>query len=228
MQRVFDLLFSTMALIVLSPLLLPVVIVLKLTGEGEAFFLQERVGKGGELFKLYKFATMLKDSPNLGTGTVTMKGDSRVLPVGKWLRKTKVNELPQLINIFLGNMSVIGPRPQARRCFDAFPKDMQEIIVQVKPGLSGIGPIVFRGEEDILEGHVGTVDFYDNVIAPYKGHVEAWYIGKQTMATYFLLILITVWVVIFPKSSLVWRMFRDLPIPPDELKTDLNFPSYSY
>ena len=224
MQRFFDLLFSTMALIVLSPLLLPVVIVLKFTGEGEVFFLQERVGKGGEFFKLYKFATMLKNSANIGTGTVTMKGDSRILPVGTWLRKTKVNELPQLINIFLGNMSVIGPRPQTQRCFDAFPRDMQKIIVQVKPGLSGIGPIVFRGEENILEGRIGTVDFYDNVIAPYKGHVEAWYIEKHTMSTYFLLILITVWVVIFPKSSLVWRMFLDLPTPPNELRDKLHHP----
>jgi lipopolysaccharide/colanic/teichoic acid biosynthesis glycosyltransferase len=224
MIRVFDLLLSGVALIILSPLLLPIMLILKLSGEGEIFFLQERVGKRRAKFKLFKFATMLKDSPALGTGTVTMKNDPRVLPLGKFLRKTKVNELPQLLNIFLGDMSVIGPRPQTPRCFEAFPAEAQDIIVQVKPGLSGAGPVIFRGEEDILDGHLGTLDFYDNVIGPYKGKVEAWYVDKQNLVVYFALILLTVWVVIFPKSDLVWRLFRDLPVPPDNLKKELNFP----
>ena len=109
MERIFDIVFSTAALLFLSPLILPIVIVLRFSGEGEVFFLQERIGKNGKLFKLFKFATMLKDSPNLGTGTVTMKNDPRILPVGKFLRTTKNNELPQLLNIFLGDMSIIGP-----------------------------------------------------------------------------------------------------------------------
>ena len=222
--RFFDVLLSGLALIVLSPLLIPIVLFLKFSGEGEIFFLQERVGKNRKMFKLFKFATMLKDSPSMGTGTVTMKNDPRVLPAGKFLRKTKINELPQLLNVFIGHMSLVGPRPQAPRCFDAFPVEAQNIIVQVKPGLSGIGPIVFRGEEDILEGYSGTLDFYDNVIGPYKGDVEAWYVGKQGLIAYFALILLTVWVVLFPKSDVVWRLFKDLPSPPDILKKDLNFP----
>ena len=222
--RFFDVLLSGMALVVLSPLLISIMLFLKFSGEGEIFFLQERVGKNREMFKLFKFVTMLKDSPSMGTGTVTMKNDPRVLPAGKFLRKTKVNELPQLINVFIGHMSLVGPRPQAPRCFDAFPVESQDIIVQVKPGLSGIGPIVFRGEEDILEGYSGTLDFYDNVIGPYKGDVEAWYVAKQGLTAYFSLILLTVWVVLFPKSDLVWRLFKDLPSPPDILKKDLNFP----
>ncbi|MDA8627082.1 sugar transferase [Pseudomonadales bacterium] len=222
--RFFDVVLSGLALIVLSPLLIPIVLWLKFSGEGEIFFLQERVGKNREMFKLFKFATMLKDSPSMGNGTVTMKNDPRVLPAGKFLRKTKINELPQLLNVFIGQMSLVGPRPQAPRCFDAFPLESQDIIVQVKPGLSGIGPIVFRGEEDILEGHSGTLDFYDNVIGPYKGDVEAWYVGKQGLIAFFSLILLTVWVVLFPKSDLVWRLFKDLPSPPDILKKDLNFP----
>ncbi|MDC0392725.1 sugar transferase, partial [Gammaproteobacteria bacterium] len=139
MIRFFDILLSLLALIILLPLLLPVMLILRLSGEGEIFFLQERVGKYREGFKLLKFATMLKDSPSIGTGTVTMKNDPRVLPIGKFLRKTKINELPQLFNIFLGHMSVIGPRPQTPRCFEAFPPKSQDIIIQVKPGLSGIG-----------------------------------------------------------------------------------------
>ena len=222
--RFFDVVLSGLALIVLSPLLIPIVLFLKFSGEGEIFFLQERVGKNREMFKLFKFVTMQKDSPSIGTGTVTMKNDPRVLPAGKFLRKTKINELPQLLNVFIGHMSLVGPRPQAPRCFDAFPVESQDIIVQVKPGLSGIGPIVFRGEEDILEGYSGTLDFYDNVIGPYKGDVEAWYVAKQGLIAYFSLILLTIWVVLFPKSDLVWRLFKDLPSPPDLLKKDLNFP----
>ncbi len=222
--RFFDVGLSGLALILLSPLLIPIMFFLKLSGEGEVFFLQERVGKNREMFKLFKFATMLKDSPSMGTGTVTIKNDPRVLPTGKFLRKTKINELPQLLNVFLGHMSLIGPRPQAPRCFDAFPVKSQEIIVKVKPGLSGIGPIVFRGEEDILEGHIRTLDFYDNVIGPYKGEVEAWYVGKNGLIVYFSLILLTIWVILSPKSDLVWRLFKNLPSPPDVLKKELNFP----
>ena len=222
--RSFDVIFSGLALIVLSPLLIPILLSLKFSGEGEVFFFQERVGKNREMFKLFKFATMLKDSPSMGTGTVTMKNDPRVLPVGKFLRKTKINELPQLLNVFLGHMSLIGPRPQAPRCFEAFPVKSQDTIVKVKPGLSGIGPVVFRGEEDILEGHNEILDFYDNVIGPYKGEVEAWYVGKDGLIVYFSLILLTIWVILFPKSNLVWRLFKNLPTPPDILKKELNFP----
>ena len=120
MDRFFDILFSGVALLLLSPLTVPVVITLRLTGEGNIFFLQERIGKGGKNFKLFKFVTMLKNSPNIGTGTVTMRGDPRVLPVGTFLRKTKINELPQLLNIFFGDMSVIGPRPLTTQTFGAY------------------------------------------------------------------------------------------------------------
>lgn len=224
MQRFLDILLSVLALLALSVLLIPIVIILRFTGEGEIFFLQERVGKNNKIFKLYKFATMLKNSPNIGTGTVTVKNDSRILPVGKFLRKTKINELPQLINVFLGDMSVVGPRPQALRCFNAFPKNIQDIIVKVKPGLSGFGSIIFRNEENILTDSTVSIDFYDCVIAPYKGQVEAWYVNHQTLIIYFSVIFITVWVVLFPNTDVIWRMFKSLPAPPDELKVVLNYP----
>lgn len=223
MQRILDIVFSGLALLLLSPLLLPIALLLRLTGEGEIFFLQERVGKDGKPFKLYKFATMLKNSPNIGTGTVTVKNDPRVLPMGRFLRKTKINELPQLLNILSGSMSVVGPRPQARKNFEAFPPKLQQLIVKVKPGLSGLGPIIFRGEEDILADHAGTIDFYEKVIAPYKGEVEAWYVNHQTSFTYFAVILVTIWVVLFPSSSAVWRVFKGLPVPPDALKMCLKY-----
>lgn len=222
-QRLLDIVFSLIALLLLSPLLIFASILLRLTGEREVFFLQDRVGKDGALFKLYKFATMLKSSPSMGTGTVTLKEDPRVLPVGKFLRKTKINELPQLFNILLGDMSLVGPRPQAQRCFNAFPLKFQKIITKVKPGLSGIGPIVFRAEEDILEDHDGSVEFYDSVIAPYKGEVESWYIEHQNLRTYFAVIGVTIWVVLFSNSGIVWRVFKGLPVPPAELREKLNY-----
>lgn len=223
MQRLLDIFLSGLALLFLAPLLLPIALLLRVTGEGEIFFLQERVGKDGKLFKLYKFATMLKNSPSIGTGTMTVKNDPRVLPMGRFLRKTKINELPQLLNILLGSMSIVGPRPQARKNFEAFPKHLRQLITRVKPGLSGVGSIVFRAEEDILADHEANVNFYDKVIAPYKGQVEAWYVDHQTLLTYFAVILVTIWVVLFPSSGAVWRAFKGLPVPPDALKGPLNY-----
>lgn len=218
MQRFFDILFSALALVVLSPLLIPVMVILRFTGEGEVFFRQDRVGRGGEMFGLLKFATMLKDSPNLGTGTITTKDDPRVLPFGKFLRKTKINELPQLLNILKGDMSVIGPRPQTRRCFDAFPEKFQREIVRVRPGLSGIGSVVFRNEEDMMDAARDPDAMYDELIMPYKGALEEWYVHHRTILNYFLLIFVTVWVVLVHSSGLVWRLFPDLPRPPEALR----------
>jgi lipopolysaccharide/colanic/teichoic acid biosynthesis glycosyltransferase len=220
MQRFFDIVFSSLALIVLSPLLIPVVIILKFTGEGEIFFTQQRVGKDGKMFGLLKFATMLKDSPNLGTGTITVQGDPRVLPFGKFLRKTKINELPQLLNILKGDMSIIGPRPQDMRCFVVFDEKDQESIKKVRPGLSGIGSIIFRDEEGIMarEEIKDKEYFYDHVISPYKGKVESWYVENQSIGLYFKLIWLTFKVVIFPHSEIHYtKLFDGFPVPPDEL-----------
>ena len=223
MERFLYICFSGFALALLSPLLVPLALVLRFTGENEIFFLQERIGKGGAMFKLFKFATMLKDSPNIGTGTVTMKGDPRVLPIGKFLRKTKINELPQLLNIFFGDMSVIGPRPLTSQTFGSYSQSTQEVVKRVRPGLSGVGSIIFRGEEEIMHGASASVDFYDNVIAPYKGSLEEWFVSNKGLYIYFLSIFVTVWAVLLPSTKIAWRVFKDLPEPPTELKQALNF-----
>jgi lipopolysaccharide/colanic/teichoic acid biosynthesis glycosyltransferase len=219
MQRFFDIIFVGLAIIFLSPLLIPIMLILRFSGEGEIFFGQQRVGKDAKSFMLLKFATMLKDSQHMGTGTVTIKNDPRVLPVGHFLRKTKINELPQLLNILKGDMSIIGPRPQTQRCFDAFPEDAQQDIIKVRPGLSGVGSIVFRGEEEMVDNAGDADRFYDQVIMPYKGKLEQWYVCNQTLRHYFLLILLTVWVVIFPDSRLFWKVFTDIPQPPPALSS---------
>ena len=223
MDRFFDIFFSGIALLILSPLLVPVSITLRLTGEGEVFFLQERIGKGGKKFKLFKFATMLKNSPNIGTGTVTMRNDPRVLPVGKLLRKTKINELPQLLNIFIGDMSVIGPRPLTTQTFAAYSDNTQSLIKQVRPGLSGVGSIIFRSEEEIMHDVTASVDFYANVIAPYKGVLEEWFVSNKSLYIYFVAIFVTVWAVFIPSTKIAWRVFNDLPEPPSQLRQPLNY-----
>jgi len=222
MQRLLDIFFSGLALLVLSPLLIPVIAILRFTGEGEIFFIQKRVGNASKPFQLYKFATMLKNSQNIGTGTVTLRNDPRILPVGRLLRKTKINELPQLLNILNGDMSVIGPRPQTQRCFDAFPVKSQRAIITARPGLSGIGSIVFRDEEKMMHAHQDPDHFYDHVIMPYKGELEEWYVKRQGVLTYFSLILITICVVVSPNSQIVWSFFKSLPIQPAKLAPFLS------
>jgi len=217
MQRFFDIIFSGLALLVLSPLLVPVMMVLKFTGEGYIFYVHPRVGKDNRIFKLLKFATMLKDSPNLGTGDITINNDPRVLPFGRVLRKTKINELPQLINIFLGDMSIVGPRPLTPKNFSCYSESVQAGISAQRPGLTGIGSIVFRDEEHLLEHANDKIAFYNSVISPYKGQLELWYLKNKSLVNYFLIIFATAWVVLSPKSQIIWKLFKDLPEPPENL-----------
>ncbi len=218
MIRLFDILFSMLAILLLFPLLLVIAGILSLTGEKEVFFRQERVGLGGRRFALLKFATMLKDSPNIGTGVLTVKDDPRILPFGRLLRKTKLNELPQLLNVLQGDMSLIGPRPQAPPHFEVFDPDVRAILQGVRPGLSGIGSIVFRDEELILEKAADKEWFYAHVIAPHKGEIETWYINHRSIGMYFALIFLTVWVILFTDSKLPRKVFPSLPSVPDELR----------
>ena len=226
MERYFDIIFSGLLLLILLPLFAVISIILKFTGEGEIFYLQQRIGRNGKKFNLFKFATMLKNSPNIGTGTITIKGDRRVLPVGSFLRKSKLNELPQLLNIVLGDMSLIGPRPLTPQIFSSYSNDVKFIIAQVRPGLSGVGSIVFRNEEEIMHGSLATVDFYNKTLAPYKGKLEVWYVRNRSTALYFKSILATILVVLLPNSSLTWRFFKELPQPPKSLKLILGYKKY--
>ena len=210
-KRLFDFVVALLALIVLSPLLIPVIIGLLLTGEHYVFYFQERIGKGGKAFDIWKFATMLKNSPNIGTGTVTTRNDPRVLPMGKFLRKTKINELPQLINILIGNMSIIGPRPLVKKTYDLYAEDVKECISQVTPGLSGIGSVIFRDEEYYVSKAKDPVEFARQFIQPQKGELEKWYYHNRSLYVDFMIIFLTCWVIVFPKSDLVYKVFKTLP-----------------
>jgi lipopolysaccharide/colanic/teichoic acid biosynthesis glycosyltransferase len=219
MKRLLDLVISGLSILVLIPLLLPIILLLRITGEGEVFFSQERMGKGGSLFSLHKFATMLKDSPNIGSGTLTVKNDPRILPLGKFLRKTKINELPQLFNVFKGDMSIVGPRPQSSRNFLAFSEDVQKNIMLVSPGLTGLGSIFFSDEESMLSSSVHHDEFYDSVIMPYKGQLETWYVHHATIFIDLKIVYVTALKIIFPKLKLnLSKFFNGIPNPPKELR----------
>ena len=227
MQRFFDIVLSAAAIVLLSPVLVLVMIALRVSGEGEVFYGQTRIGRNGRKFRILKFATMVKDSENRGAGTVTVKNDPRVLPLGRLLRKTKMNELPQLYNVLKGDMSVIGPRPQDERSFYAFPAQSQKAIVQVRPGLSGIGSIVFRDEEDRMDKAQNPWKIYEDEIAPYKGALEEWYVANRNLSVYFKAIFVTLWVVAFPASGIITRVFPGLPNPPKR-SMDSNVPSLAH
>jgi lipopolysaccharide/colanic/teichoic acid biosynthesis glycosyltransferase len=207
------------ALIVLSPILLPIAIVLLLTGEHYIFYKQDRVGYKNKTFKILKFATMRKGSSKMGTGSLTLRNDPRVLPVGKYLRKTKINEIPQIINVLIGNMSIVGPRPLMKVDFLKFPEHIQENIYKAKPGVTGIGSIIFRDEEKWISNSGIDPHEYDRmVIAPYKGELELWYQENLNFLTDVKLIFCTAWVIFFPKSQLPYKIFKGLPAKPESLK----------
>ena len=134
--RCFDIVASSLALIVLAPFFIVIAVGLKFTGEGEIVYRQKRIGRYQKTFNLYKFATMIKDSPNIGSGELTEYADPRVLPLGKILRKTKLNELLQLLNVFCGDMSLVGPRPLLVQYLPLY-SDEQNRRHSVKPGITG-------------------------------------------------------------------------------------------
>jgi lipopolysaccharide/colanic/teichoic acid biosynthesis glycosyltransferase len=139
--------------------------------------------------------------------------------MGGFLRKTKINELPQLINMIKGDMSIVGPRPLVDKTFDPYPENVKKDIYNVRPGITGIGSIVFRDEERLLsECKSSPQEFYAKNISPYKGELELWYQKNLSSYTDFMLIFLTAWVIIFPESELHFKIFKDLPEKPNELK----------
>ena len=156
---------------------------------------------------------MLKNSMNLGSGSITLKNDFRVTKFGRILRKTKINELPQIINILKGDISLVGPRPLVDKTFYAYPSKIRAKIYNIKPGLTGIGSIIFRDEESIISSvkNEDPHEFYKRVIAPYKGDLEMWYQKNRSFILDLKLIFLTAWVILFPKSRMFEKLFKDLP-----------------
>lgn len=211
-KRLIDLLVASIILIILLPVFIPIVLLLRITAEGKVFYKQDRVGYKNRIFKIWKFATMLEDSPNMGTGDVTLRNDPRVTSIGKYLRMTKFNEFPQIINIFIGNMSLVGPRPLMKVGFDRYEDKYKQSVYNVKPGLTGIGSIAFRDEEGIMTtSKLKPHECYEKVILPYKGALEIWYQKNASLYTDIMILFLTAWAIIFPENQLYTKVFHDLP-----------------
>ncbi len=211
-KRFFDIFFSLLALIICLPIFIPVIILLLLTGEHEVFFKQERMGYKNKVFGIYKFATMLKNSPNMGLGDMTVRKDPRITPVGRFLRQSKLNEFPQFLNILIGDMSFVGPRPLMKTGFNRYSDELKAKVYNVIPGLTGIGSIVFRDEELIItQSSLLPEECYRQIISPHKGALEVWYQQHQHFYTDFMILFLTAWYVLFPKSNLVYKVFSSLP-----------------
>ncbi len=148
----------------------------------------------------------------MGHGDVTVRKDPRITVVGRFLRQSKFNELPQVINIVTGDMSFVGPRPLMKVGFDRYSDEMKSKVYNAQPGLTGIGSIVFRDEELIItQSNLPPHECYRDVILPYKGALEVWYQQHQNFFTDFMILFLTAWYVVFPKSSLVYKVFPSLP-----------------
>ena len=210
LKRVTDILLAATALVLLSPILIPSCIILLFTGEKKVFYFQKRVGYKNKLFDIWKFATMLKNSPNIGTGEITLRNDPRVTSFGKFLRITKINELPQIINVFKGDMSIVGPRPLMEVSVQLYPEEIRNKIYNCKPGMTGIGSLIFRDEEKIISGVEDPKAMYVKIY-PFKGALEMWYQQHASLYTDFIIIFLTAWSIIFTKNELVNKIFKDLP-----------------
>lgn len=194
---------------------------LKFTAEGEIFYLQERMGLNNKLFNIYKFATMLKDSPNLGNKTLTVRNDPRITKVGQFLRITKINELPQILNVIKGDMSLVGPRPLLPKSYEKYTVAVQNVIYKNRPGITGLGSLVFRDEELLVTKYKelgkDPIEYYKTYIYPHKGTLEEWYFYNCSILVDIKILFLTFWSLLNPKSQLVYRTLRNLPLKPDSL-----------
>jgi lipopolysaccharide/colanic/teichoic acid biosynthesis glycosyltransferase len=230
-KRFFDLFFSILGLILISPIFLILIIILKFTGEGEIFYFQERIGLRNKKFKIFKFATMLKDSQNFGNKTHTVRNDPRITKVGRFLRLSKINELPQVLNVINGTMSVVGPRPLIESSFNKYPEEVKRIIYLNRPGITGLGSLIFRDEEKLVTIYKDlggdSLQYYRDYIFPYKAQLEKWYFENRSFQLDFLILFLTFYSLINKNNNLIFSVFKTIPNKPEILtengiKTKLN------
>jgi lipopolysaccharide/colanic/teichoic acid biosynthesis glycosyltransferase len=187
--RLLDYMFSLAGLIALSPVFLLVALLVKLTSKGPIFYLQNRVGKDGKDFKVYKFRTMYTNADKKGLLTVGGK-DNRVTGIGYYLRKFKLDELPQLLNVLAGDMSIVGPRPEVRRYVDLYTTEQRRVL-SVRPGITDYASIAYRNENDLLATAQNPEEMYIQEILPRKIELNFNYINNRSIKTYFKIIIKT-------------------------------------
>lgn len=217
-KRSFDILIAVLVLLISMPVIIILGLLLKFTGDGEVFYLQERVGYKNRKFWMWKFATMSRNADKIGSGEFTVKNDPRLIPMGKFLRMSKLNELPQVWNILKGDMTLVGPRPLIASAFNRYSKEVQQKIYNVRPGITGIGSVIFRDEEVLVSKTTDFEQLY-KLINGYKGKLEMWYQENLSFRTDILIIFLTGYSIFFPKQQLTHRIFKNLPlVDNDDLK----------
>jgi lipopolysaccharide/colanic/teichoic acid biosynthesis glycosyltransferase len=209
-----DTFFAAFLLVLLFPLLLFTVLLLFILNR-QVLYTKPRIGFNLKSFTILKFVTMIPNSHNMTYGTMTIGNDPRITPIGRILRKLKIDELPQLWNVIKGDMSFIGPRPLDQSEFDCYDAEVKNIIYSVKPGITGIGSIIFRNEDKILSHpSISPSVLYKELIAPYKGQLELWYLENQSFYVDFMLLLLTLVAIFVPNNGLVYKVFHSLPVKP--------------
>tara|TARA_R110000868_G_scaffold293806_1_gene554280 strand:+ start:9340 stop:9927 length:588 start_codon:yes stop_codon:yes gene_type:complete len=194
MKRIFDIIASSIGIILLFPVYLSIVLAIKLTSKGSFLYKQKRVGVRGKDFYIFKFRTMYLDSDKKGLLTVGDK-DPRVTYIGYYLRKFKLDELPQLFNVLIGDMSIVGPRPEVRRYVDLYsPEDM--IVLSIRPGITDYASIHFRNENEILKGSENPEQKYIDEIMPIKLNLNKKYVQDKGFFKDILIIFKTFYSII--------------------------------
>lgn len=196
MIRFFDLLFSFLGLILLSPLFLLIALFIKLTSSGPVLYKQSRIGLNGAEFHLFKFRSMQMNSDKLGLITVGGR-DPRVTPVGYFLRKYKLDELPQLINVLIGDMSLVGPRPEVKKYVDLYTQEQIKVLA-IRPGITDWASIYYRDENIILGESLNPEIDYIKKVMPDKLNYNLIYIHNYGLGEYFKIIFSTIWYIIMP------------------------------
>ncbi len=200
LKRLFDIATSFLALVLLIPFFLVIAVFVKFESPGSVLFIQRRVGKNGIHFPLMKFRTM-HDQQSKKAPLVTSSDDERITKVGKFLRKYKLDELPQLLNVLLGDMSLVGPRPEVQKFVDTYPAALKKIVLSVRPGITDLGTLKFIDEESLLKGVKNREELYINDIIPKKLAYSVEYIESRTNYLDLKIIFKTL-------AHLIWKQNR--------------------
>jgi len=190
-KRLFDIIFSSIGLILLFPVFVIVTILIKIDNRGPIFFIQKRVGRNFKVFNIYKFRTMIMKTSYQGL-PITVGNDSRITKIGKFLRKTKLDELPQIFNVIRGDMSFVGPRSEVEKYVNLYREEYREIL-KLRPGITDIASLTYSNESKILDGKNNPEEYYTNVILPHKIKFAKEYIKKSSFLFDLKLILLTIY-----------------------------------
>ena len=221
-KRFCDIIFALMGLLVTSPIVLIVIVLKKLAGEQEIFYIKGRVGKGGRLFPFIKLSSMKPAKKGEKTSSLTLSNDSRITPLGHFIRKTKIDEFPQFVNIIRGELSFVGPRALMPKIHKDYTKGVKTELSKIRPGVTGLATVVFRNEAQLLadSDYTDEHQFYKEVIGPAKGAIEMIYTQNQSFILDLTILIVTVWQIFRPESLLgyKWLIYRGYMRPKEHPK----------